>query len=331
MNPSPAAPPAPLDLSVLVVSFNTRDLLRQSLSAIAQACEGLRFEIIVVDNASHDGSADMVAAEFPHMVLVRAPHNMGFAGANNLGHQRARGEFVALVNPDAFGEPRALTQAVQHLRAHPQVAMVGGPLVGKNGQMEPSARLFPSPLNDLLAISGLAAKYAHSRFFGRFDRTWANPLEAAEVDWVPGAYCVVSQAALHTTGFFDERFFLYYEEVDLCRRLKQAGYRIEYRPELKATHWGGESSKTVTGQAVAKHGRQLTLWRMRSELLYYRKHHGWLVAKLAAGIEVGWHLLRGWRNRHHPDKAEESASLVATMRQAWHETRGGRVSPPTPW
>lgn len=327
---SPTTHTAP-DLSVLVVSFNTCNLLRKCLEAIPQACQGLSFEIIVVDNASHDGSADMVAAEFPDIALVRAPHNMGFAGANNLGQRSARGMFVALVNSDAFGEPAALTHAVTYLRAHPEVAMMGGPLIGKKGQHEPSARMFPSPLNDLLAISGLAARYAKSRFFGRFDRTWADPMVAADVDWVPGAYCVISQAAIARTGFFDERFFLYYEEVDLCKRLKQAGYRIVYRPELRATHWGGESSKAVAGQAVAKHGRQLTLWRMRSELLYYRKQHGWLTTKLAAGIEIGWHLLRGWRNRHHPDKAEESASLVSTMRQAWHETRGGLVSPPTPW
>ena len=328
----PSAIQAPhVDLSVIVVSFNTRDLLRRSLRAMQAACSGLQHEIIVVDNASHDGSADMVANEFEHVTLVRAPHNLGFAAANNLGRRSARGQFLALINPDAFPEPGALAAAVTRLRQLPEVGMVGGLLVGKEGQLEPSARLFPSPLNDLLALSGLAARFAGSRFFGRFDRTWADPMQPAQVDWVPGAYCLVRQAALQETGFFDERFFLYYEEVDLCRRLKQAGYTVEYWPELRATHWGGESSKTVGGQTLSGHGRQLTLWRMRSALLYYRKHHGWLVARLAASVEMAWHTVRLWRNRQQPAKQDESASVIQAMRRAWNDTLGGRVSPPTPW
>lgn len=325
------APHAPVDLSVIVVSFNTRDLLRRSLQAMEAACEGVSHEIIVVDNASHDGSADMVATEFAHVTLVRAHHNLGFAAANNLGRRSAKGEFLALINPDAFPEPGVLATAIERLRQRPLVGMVGGLLVGKDGQLEPSARMFPSPLNDFLALSGLSARYATSRFFGRFDRTWADPLVPAEVDWVPGAYCLIRQQALDAVGFFDERFFLYYEEVDLCLRLKQAGYTVAYWPELRATHWGGESSKTVGGQTLNSHGKQLTLWRMRSALLYYRKHHGWLVARVASGMEVAWHTLRQWRNHQQPHKRGESASTIQTMRRAWAETLGGRVSPPTPW
>lgn len=321
----------PIELSVIVVSYNTRDLLRRSLQSIQAACTDLQFEIILVDNASHDGSADMVATEFKEVTLLRAPRNLGFAAANNMGRQFARGAFLALINPDAFPEPGVLAHAVARLSKLPEVAMVGGLLVGKGGQLEPSARLFPSPLNDFLALSGLAAKYSGSRFFGRFDRTWADPMQPAQVDWVPGAYCLVRQQALQSIGFFDERFFLYYEEVDLCMRLKQAGYKVAYWPELRATHWGGESSKTVEGQPVAGHGRQLTLWRMRSALLYYRKHHGWLIARLAASMEMSWHTLRLWRNRQQDAKREESASVVLAMRRAWNETLGGRVSPPTPW
>ncbi len=318
-------------LSVLVVSFNTRDLLRKSLQSTEVACADISHEIIVVDNASHDGSADMVEKEFPHMVLVRAPHNLGFAAANNLGRRSAKGTYIAIVNPDAFPEAGALRKAVDRMVQNPQVGMAGGLLIGKDGQFEPSARLFPSPLNDLLAISGLSAKYSKSRFFGRFDRTWADPYQPASVDWVPGAFAVIKNETIEKVGFFDERFFLYYEEVDLCYRLRQAGYTIEYWPDLKAVHWGGESSKTVTNQSMSSSGRQLTLWRMRAELLYYRKHHGWFTARLAAWVEMGWHLLRKQLNSASPDKQAESERIVQTMRQAWKDTSGGRVSPPTPW
>lgn len=331
MTTTTATPAPSVKLSVIVVSFNTRNLLRESLKSTEIACADISHEIIVVDNASHDNSAEMVETEFPHIVLVRAPHNLGFASANNLGRQSAKGEYIAMVNPDAFPEAGALRKAVDRMALNPRIGMAGGLLIGKDGQFEPSARLFPSPLNDLLAISGLAAKYAKSRFFGRFDRTWADPYEAASVDWVPGAFAVVKNETLDKIGFFDPRFFLYYEEVDLCYRMRQAGYSIEYWPDLKATHWGGESSKTVTNQSMSSSGRQLTLWRMRSELLYYRKHHGWLTTKLAAWVEMGWHTLRKWRNSNAPDKQAESERIVQTMRQAWNDTCGGRVSPPIPW
>jgi len=319
------------EASVIMLSFNTRKLLRKSLSSLITSAADTDAEIIVVDNASHDGSADMVAAEFPQVRLIRAPHNLGFAGGNNLGREAAQGEFLVLVNSDAFIEPGALKLGLQRMRNNPRVGLAGGLLVGRDQRPEPSARRFPSPLNDLLSLSGFAARYPHSRFFGRFDRTWANPHDAARVDWVPGAFCIIRRSALEQTGFFDERFFLYYEEVDLCRRLRKAGWSVWYWPDLKAVHWGGESSRTLSGQTVSNHGRQLTLWRMRSALLYYRKHHGFLTAWLSASIESSWHRLRMLKNRRDPDKQRESKAIVIMQQRAWRETLAGRVSPPTPW
>lgn len=319
------------DASLIMLSFNTRDLLRKSLSSLQAACQEVDAEIIVVDNASHDGSADMVAEEFPQVHLVRAPQNLGFAGGNNLGREKARGEYLILVNSDAFIEPNVLRRGLERMRVNPDVALSGGLLLGRDQRPEPSARLFPSPLNDLLSLTGLASRYPGSRFFGRFDRTWADPQQSAQVDWVPGAFCIIRQAALDEIGFFDERFFLYYEEVDLCRRLRKAGWTIWYWPDLQAVHWGGESSKTLSDQTLSSHGRQLTLWRMRSALLYYRKHHGFLAAWISAGIETTWHRLRMLRNRHDPDKHNESKAIVLMLQRAWRETMAGRVSPPRPW
>jgi len=329
--PTGKAKAARPEASLIVLSFNTRDLLRESLTRLRTVGAEIDSEIIVVDNASHDGSADMVAAEFPEMRLMRAPHNLGFAGGNNLGREAARGEFLILVNSDAFIEDCALQRGLTRMRARPEVGLAGGLLLGRDRRPEPSARRFPSPLNDFLTLTGLAARYPRSRFFGRFDRTWADPREPAEVDWVPGAFCIIRRAALEQVGFFDERFFLYYEEVDLCRRLRTAGWSIWYWPDLQAVHWGGESSKTLSNGSVSNHGRQLTLWRMRSALLYYRKHHGYLTAWLSAGIETAWHRLRRIKNRHDPEKRSESSAVIDAQRRAWRETLGGRVSPPRPW
>ena len=132
-----------------------------------------------------------------------------------------------------------------HMDANPTVGLCGGRLIGRDGALQPSARMFPNVTNDLFVLSGLAARYPHSRLFGRLDRTWANELEPAEVDWVPGAYAMARADALDAAGAFDPRFFLYYEEVDLCLRIKQKGYSIWYWPDISVIHLGGESSRQI--------------------------------------------------------------------------------------
>jgi GT2 family glycosyltransferase len=320
------------DVSVLVVSFNTRDRLRECLRTLHSQTGAVNFETVLVDNASRDGSADMVAKEFPRVKLIRSKANLGFANANNLALPEASGRYLVLLNPDAALPPDTLERSVRHMEAEPAVGMGGGRLIGADGSLQPSGRLFPSPLNEVLVLSGLAHRFAGSRVFGRADRTWADPLQPADVDWVPGAFAIIPRQLAGELGLFDPRFFLYYEEVDLCRRIRAAGRAVRYWPDLCITHIGGESSKTVTELNLSKSGSQLTLWRMRSQLLYYRKWHGPAGAWVVKSIEQAWHALRAFRNRNRaPAKAEESRDIVATWRQAWIDTDGGRVSPPQPW
>ena len=326
MNPSPKT-------SVIIVSFNTREILRACLARLFEVTRDLDIEAIVVDNHSRDASADMVARDFPAVKLIRSDVNLGFAAANNLGFKVASGEYILLLNPDARLEPGALHKALAHIIADPKIGMGGGRLIDKTGQQQPSARLYPSLLNEVLVLSGLAARFPKSRFFGRFDRTWDDTNLPAPVDWVPGAFALIRSSALATVGSFDERFFLYYEEVDLCLRLRQAGWSIWYWPDVVIRHWGGESSKTVEHVEFSSSGSQLTLWRMRSALLYYRKHHGAAVTSLVALLEGGWHQLRGLRARlaGNPGKHRESSRVVTLMRRAWLETGCGKFSPPRPW
>jgi hypothetical protein len=208
--------------------------------------------------------------------------------------------------------------------------------VGRDDGWQPSARLFPSLLNDFLTLSGLSGRYSKSRFFGRFDRTWADQNEPADVDWVPGAFSIFRRELLEEVGYFDENFFLYYEEVDLCRRIRAAGYRIRYWPDVVVMHLGGESSKTVTDIAFSKSGSQLALWRMRSAFLYYRKHHGPAAAWRIMQLERCWHTLRHRKNQgsadpEHLEKAQSSLTIVQLLEKVWEETAGGKVSPPRPW
>jgi GT2 family glycosyltransferase len=324
------------DISVVIVSYNTRELLRECLGTVAREAEGTSHEIIVVDNASSDGSPDMVLNDFRQVNLIRSNINLGFAGANNRGFAQAHGRYVVLLNSDAFLRPGALRLSLRHMDAHPEVGLGGGRLVGRDDSWQPSARMFPSLFNDLLMLSGLAARYPNSRLFGRADRTWANPLEAAAVDWLPGAYVIVRREVLERVRYFDERFFLYYEEVDLCRRIKAAGYAIWYWPDIVTVHLGGGSSKTINHLQMSGAGSQLTLWRMRSELLYYRKHHHACGAWCCAALETSWHRMRAWRNATFASgsseaKVQESRRVIMLMKQAWRDTLGGTISPPRPW
>jgi GT2 family glycosyltransferase len=322
-------------ISILIVSFNTRDVLRECLESVKLSSRNLAVETIMVDNCSRDGSVAMVREEFPWVRVIESPENLGFGRANNLAFEAARGQYIVLLNSDAFLQSNTLCLSLEKMKADPSVGLASGRLVGRDGELQPSARMFPSPIRQLLVISGLADRYPRSRFFGQADRTWADPMQAAEVDWVPGAYSIIPARILHEHGFFDPRFFLYYEEVDLCLRIQNAGFKIMYWPEICIVHVGGESSRQVTSLEMSKTGAQLVLWRMRSTLLYYRKHKGSMAA-VVRWLEELWYVLRGWRNRLRPGEAAKievrnQKRLASLMVRAWRETDGGRVSPPQPW
>ncbi|MGD0892944.1 MAG: glycosyltransferase family 2 protein [Terracidiphilus sp.] len=323
------------DVSVVIVSFNTRDVLRECLLSVYREVGLLHVQVIVVDNASTDGSPAMIKQDFPEVVLILSEVNLGFGRANNLGFQSALGRYIVILNSDAFLTEGSLERAVAHMDANPKAGLGGGRLIGRDGSWQPSARMFPSVFGDLIVLSGLAARFPQSRFFGRADRTWANQMEAAAVDWVPGAFSIIRAEVLAAAGPFDPRFFLYSEEVDLCKRIKQKGYEIWYWPDIAVVHIGGESSRQIRLLELSTSGSQLTLWRVRSMLLYYRKHHG-MNARLAMLVEIVWYWIRSKKRRLSRDSNRRTEALadrrlVSIMTQAWRETRGGRVSPSQPW
>ncbi|MBV8675347.1 MAG: glycosyltransferase, partial [Acidobacteriaceae bacterium] len=261
--------------------------------------------------------------------------NLGFGMANNLAIKRAQGRYILLVNSDAFLHRGALGRAIKYMDDNPRTGLGGGRLVGRDGAWQPSGRCFHTIWGDALVLSGLSARFPRSRIFGAPDRTWADQNLAAEVDWVPGAFLIMRREVLNRTGLFDPRFFLYYEETDLCRRVKAAGFSVSYWPDVVVTHIGGESGRKLKSLSGSKAVSRVELWRMRSTLLYYRKHHGWQ-ARLALWLELMVYGLRQIRNKPSSDparraRAEEASTLASMMRQAWRETSGGRVSPPAPW
>jgi GT2 family glycosyltransferase len=323
------------DVSIVIVSFNTRKVLQECLLAVYRESGALRVQVIIVDNGSTDGSPEMIEQEFPDVVLIRSKVNLGFGGANNLGFESAEGRYVVLLNSDAFLTEGALALSVAHMDANPRAGLGGGRLIGRDGSWQPSARMFPTVFTNLIVLSGLSTKFPNSRLFGHFDRTWANQGEAAEVDWVPGAYSIIRAEALEAAGLFDPRFFLYYEEVDLCKRIQQKGYAIWYWPDISVVHIGGESSRQIKSLELSQSGAQLTLWRMRSMLLYYRKHYV-LGAWSAMLVEMLWYWLQSQRRALSKDperriRARADRQMVEMMSQAWRDTQGGRLSPAQPW
>lgn len=247
-----AAPPSPSEIkatgstrqpsvSITVVSFNTRDHLAASLKTlVAQDYPG-EVEIVVVDNASEDGSAAMIEEHFPEVALIENLDNRGFAAANNQALAACRGDIICLVNPDALLRPDALSQAIDHLLQNPETGICGGLLVDENGERHPSARRFPTSLGKFLMLSGISARFPKSRILAGQDYDWFDHLSPIQVDWVPGAFTCIRRSLIEDLGFFDERYFLYYEETDLCLRAKRHGWHIDLVPAAVIEHEGGAS------------------------------------------------------------------------------------------
>ncbi len=326
-----------MDLSILIVTYNSAPLMDALLSQLQDEIQnpafGFKAEVVLVDNGSRDGTADLVASK--HAWVQRVPNtvNLGFAAGNNMAAKSARGRYLLLLNPDAVPEPGALAKGIALMDAHPQAGLAGGELRNSQGEREPSARMFPTLRDEIFTMSGLAAKFPTSRTFARLDRRWADPEQDAAVDWIPGAFVFIPRSLFQSLGGFDERFFMYYEEVDLCRRMQQSGYQVLYWPRLKAMHIGGASAKTVKSARVSRAGSQLESWRMRSAMLYYRKHHGLAGVLGLLSIEWVWHRLRGLRAalRSQTDKASDMAVHCSQLQQAWADTQHGTTSPAKPW
>jgi GT2 family glycosyltransferase len=319
-------------VSVIIVSYNTKSLLSRCIDSALKSAAGLPCQVIVVDNGSKDDSADYLRREFPAVELIESAENLGFAAANNLGCARARGEYLVLLNSDAFLVGDSLAVSVGLMDGHPEVGLAGGRLVGEDGSWQPSARSFPSLWNDFLTLSGLAGRHRASRVFGRPDMTYADQHRDLLCDWVPGAFTIIRRRALDSAPLFDERFFLYYEEVDLCLRIKRSGWAVAYWPAIKAIHLGGASTALFSQKLVTKSGRQMGLWRLQSQYLYYRKNHGAAMAFASMALESTFNRLRLLRNSgRSPEKVAESRAMLVLIARAWSHTKGGRESPPRPW
>jgi len=252
------------DLTIIIVSWNVRDLLRRCLESVET--DGLETEIIVVDNASSDGSPDMIRAEFPHVHLIANEENRGFTVANNQGLAISQNQYLLLLNPDTEVVADALAIMVRYMDAHPEVGALGPQLRYSDGSLQPSRRRFPTFATALVESTVVQEFWKDNRFLHRFYMTDTPDDAIQEVDWVVGASLLVRRSAYEQIGGLDEGFFMYSEELDWCKRIKDAGWHVIYLPIATVIHHEGKSSEQVV---PARH-----IHFQSSKVRYFRKHHG---------------------------------------------------------
>ena len=239
------------DLSVVIVNYNVVGLLRDCLESLRPDLERLAAEVYVVDNASTDGSADMVASEYPWVRLIRSQHNRGYAAANNLALREARGRYLLLLNPDTKLTSGALVQTVGYMDEHPDIAALGPKLVRADGSLDLACRRsFPAPEAAFFRLFGLARLFPRSPRFARYNLLYVDPNQPMDVDSVCGAFMLTRREAVEQVGLLDETFHMYGEDLDWAYRMKQARWRIRYQPSVVVLHYKGQSSRQRSTQSL---------------------------------------------------------------------------------
>lgn len=256
-------------IDIILVNYNTSRLLGRVFAACERAAQGLQVRYWVVDNASRDDSVVVLRRDFPQATLLINEKNVGFGRANNQVVPHLTGEFVLLLNTDAFIAPDSLRVALEVMRKNPRCGVVGVRLTGEDGGLQPCCRYFPTPWNVFLNRTGLAGLAPWVRLVD--DMAWDH-LGERECDWVPGCFFLMRKTVVDQVGLFDPRYFLYSEEVDLCKRVKAAGWSVVYTGATSVVHLGGESAKS--DGHITRAGRQISELQVESDLLYFRKHHG---------------------------------------------------------
>jgi GT2 family glycosyltransferase len=259
----PIYPGTAIDLSIVVVSWNTQELLQKCLNSIYTNPAGVSFEIWVVDNNSIDGSVNMVQQEFPEVKLIKNPTNFGFAQANNQAIRRSVGRYVLLLNPDTRVKSGALATLVDYLDASPQVGAAGPRLLNPDGSLQVSCHPRPTLTREIWRLCHLDTLRPYAWYP---QKKW-NLEAPQEIDVLMGACLMVRREALNQVGLLDEDYFIYSEEVDLCYRIQKAGWRLYWVPGAEVVHYGGQSTR----QAAT----EMFLHLYRSKIIYFRKNYGW--------------------------------------------------------
>ena len=267
------------DLSIIILNYNTKDFLEDCLSSIRKAkTDRFRFEIIVVDNASTDGSPQMVKKQFPKIKLVANKKNLGFAAGNNLGVKKAKGRYLLFLNPDTIVRPNTFEEMIKFMDNHPDAGAATCKIELPNGKLDEAChRGFPTPWNAFCHFSGLEKLFPKSKIFASYTLGWNDLNKTHQIDAGVGAFLMVRREVGDEVGWWDEDYFWYGEDLDFCYRIKEKGWKIYYVPKVKIIHYKGVSSgirKESKKISTASRETKIRSAKMSTEVMriFYQKH-----------------------------------------------------------
>lgn len=241
----------------------------EAINSLLASKGDFELEVFVVDNASKDDSVAVIKNAFPEITLIENKVNVGFGRANNQVLDLVKGDYILLLNTDAFVQSDTLAKTLRYIESQPNCGLIGVRLIGRDNEQQPSCRYFPTPLNLFAQRVGLWRLLPKLQLVDDID--W-DPSISTNCDWVPGCYYLVRKQVIDQVGLFDPRYFLYSEEVDHCFAVKKAGWQVMYYADSTVVHIGGESAKSDGKVTIS--GKQLSVLQAESELLYFRKYHG---------------------------------------------------------
>ncbi|MBM3154543.1 MAG: glycosyltransferase family 2 protein [Chloroflexi bacterium] len=254
-----------VDLSICIVNYKAKELLRECLKSIYQNTNEIQLEIILVDNNSQDSTIDMVSQNFSTVRLVVNQENVGFVKATNQALTISRGRYALWLNPDTIVLPNALDTLVKLMDTRPDIGIVGPKVLNRDGTLQQQCRRgFPTPWRIFCYFSGLSELFPKSKIFAGYLMTYLEDEVANEVDAVSGSCLLVRREVMDQVGLIDEDYFMYGDDLDYCFRAKQAGWKIYYMPEARIIHYGGSAAKRKPYKAIYEFHR--AMW------IYYRKH-----------------------------------------------------------
>lgn len=269
-----------VDVSIIIVNWNTKEITRDCLNSIKEQTIGISYEVIVIDNNSSDGSQEMIAGEFPEVVLVANADNRGFATANNQGMSLAHGRYFLLLNSDTIVLDGAIQRCIAFADKKTDAGVIGCKVLNGDGSLQPSCFMYPSLLNLFLSATYLYKMFPGSRFFGREFMTWWPHDTEQEVQVVRGCFMLVKREAYEQVGPMDSNFFMYGEETDWCYQYARLGWRILFTPTAEIIHLGGQSTLQVKPQ--------MTLQLRSGILQFVQKNHNFLYYYAACLLVSVW-------------------------------------------
>jgi hypothetical protein len=253
------------DVSIVVVSWNAKRYVLECLESLYAHPSSRTTEIIVVDNDSSDGTPEAIRAKFPRVTLIQNEANMGFAKGNNIGMAAAKGRYLCLVNSDVVVPADCIDTILNYLHRNPRVGLLGPKMLAPDGSIGQSVKNLPTVWNTFCVALGLHSLFPHSRLVGGFEPRSFSYSTSADVEVVSGWFWVARLEAIAEVGGLDERFFMYGEDIDWCRRFRQAGWRVVYCADAEALHYGAASSARTPARFYTE--------MYRANLQYFRKHH----------------------------------------------------------